>query len=221
MAAITAATKIRPSMTTTAITDTHRGTGRGTMSVMRTILMQMFGRPRGVPGRLGGIIMAHTNADCGAWVTELLEIGACDSVLEVGFGPGVIIQRLSKLAVAGHIAGIDPSEEMVAQARAQNATAIKNGRVDLRRGSVEHLPFDDNAFDKALAINSMQVWPNSNAGLTEIRRVMKPGARVAIGFTPYSGQQNMGLTEILEAAGFTKATVVERDKWFCALAVKP
>jgi ubiquinone/menaquinone biosynthesis C-methylase UbiE len=185
------------------------------------MLMQMFGRPRGVPGRLGGIIMAHTNADCGAWVTELLEIGACDSVLEVGFGPGVIIQRLSKLAVAGHIAGIDPSEEMVAQARAQNATAIKNGRVDLRRGSVEHLPFDDNAFDKALAINSMQVWPNSNAGLTEIRRVMKPGARVAIGFTPYSGQQNMGLTEILEAAGFTKATVVERNKWFCALAVKP
>jgi len=68
---------------------------------------------------VGGIIMAHTNADCGAWVTELLEIGSCDSVLEVGFGPGVIIQRLSKLAAAGHIAGIDPSQEMVAQARAE------------------------------------------------------------------------------------------------------
>jgi len=51
------------------------------------MLMQMFGRPRGVPGRLGGIIMARTNSDCGAWVTELLEIGSCDSVLEVGFGP--------------------------------------------------------------------------------------------------------------------------------------
>src|SRR3954454_16610312 len=112
------------------------------MSVMRTILMQMFGRPRGVPGRLGGIIMAHTNADCGAWVIELLEIGPNDSVLEVGFGPGVIIQRLSKLA--GPIAGIDPSQEMVAQARARIATAIEDGRVDLRHGSVEHLPFDDN-----------------------------------------------------------------------------
>jgi trans-aconitate methyltransferase len=78
--------------------------------------------------------MAHTNADCGAWVTELLEIGPCDGVLEVGFGPGMIIQRLSKLAAAGQIAGIDPSQEMVAQARARNATAIKNGRVDLGRG---------------------------------------------------------------------------------------
>jgi ubiquinone/menaquinone biosynthesis C-methylase UbiE len=188
---------------------------------MRTMLMQMFGRPRGVPGRLGGIIMAHTNADCGAWVTELLEIGPCDSVLEVGFGPGVIIQRLSKLAAAGHIAGIDPSQGMVAQAHARNATAIKNGRVDLRRGSVEHLPFDDNAFDKALAINSMQVWRDSAAGLREMRRVMKPGAGVALGFTPYSGQQNQGLTQTLTAAGFTKATVVEKDRWFCALALKP
>ena len=50
---------------------------------------------------------------------------------------------------------------------------------------------------------------------------MKPGARVAIGFTPYSGQQNEGLTEILEAAGFTKATVVESNKCFCAVALNP
>jgi ubiquinone/menaquinone biosynthesis C-methylase UbiE len=190
------------------------------MSVMQTILMQMFGRPRGVLGRLGGIIMAHTNEDCGAWVTELLEIGPRDSVLEVGFGPGVIIQRLSKLASAGHIAGIDPSQEMVEQARTRNAIAIKDGRVDLRCGSVEHSPFDDNAFDKVLAINSMQVWPDAAAGLREMRRVMKPGARVALGFTPYSGQQKQGLTQTLTAAGFTKATVVERNGWFCGLALK-
>jgi ubiquinone/menaquinone biosynthesis C-methylase UbiE len=64
---------------------------------------------------------------------------------------------------------------MVSQARARNATAIRDGRVDLRRGSVESLPFADDAFDKALAINSMQVWPDAVAGLRAIRRVMKPG----------------------------------------------
>src|SRR5205085_4374236 len=172
----------------------------------------------GVMGRLGGIIMARTNEDCGVWVAGLLEIGPGDSVLEVGFGPGVVIQHLSKLASAGHVAGIDPSREMVEQARARNKAAIETGRVDLRRGSVESLPFDDNAFDKALAVNSMQVWPDSTAGLREMRRVMKPGGRLALGFTPYSGQQNQGLTPTLTAAGFTKATVVEKDRWFCALA---
>jgi ubiquinone/menaquinone biosynthesis C-methylase UbiE len=131
---------------------------------MRTILMHMFGRPRGVLGRVGGIVMAKTNEPCGAWVTDLLEVAANDRVLEVGFGPGVIIQRLSKLASAGHVAGIDPSQEMVEQAIARNATAIKEGRVELRRGSVEDLPFDDDTFDKALAINSMQVWPDPITG---------------------------------------------------------
>ena len=165
--------------------------------------------------------MARTNADCGSWVSDLLEVGANDGVLEVGFGPGVVIHGLSKLAAAGHVAGIDQSREMVEQARARNATGIQSGRIDLRHGSVESLPFDDNGFDKALAINSMQVWPDALAGLREIRRVMKPGSRIALGFTPYSGQSNKGLTETLTAAGFEKASVVETSKGFCALATRP
>jgi hypothetical protein len=81
------------------------------MSVMQNILMHMFGRPQGNLGRLGGIIMARTIEDCGTWVTELLEVRLNDSVLEVGFGPGVIIQRLSKLASAGHVMGVDASRD--------------------------------------------------------------------------------------------------------------
>jgi ubiquinone/menaquinone biosynthesis C-methylase UbiE len=191
------------------------------MSVTRNILMRMFGHPRGLLGRLGGVIMAHMNADCGSWVTDLHEVGANDSVLEVGFGPGVVIQRLSKLAAAGHVAGIDQSREMVEQARARNATAIQSGRVDLRHGSVESLPFDDNSFDKALAINSMQLWPDAVAGLREIRRVMKPGGGIALGLTPYSGQPNRGLTEALIGAGFTNTRVAVTTKGFCALATRP
>ncbi|HYG88512.1 MAG TPA: methyltransferase domain-containing protein [Azospirillum sp.] len=191
------------------------------MSMVHTILMRTFGRPQGVLGRLGGIIMARMNENCGAWVVDLLEIGPNDSVLEVGFGPGVVIQRLAILASAGHIAGIDLSREMVEQARARNVTAIQSGLVDLRHGSVESLPFANNSFDKALAINSMQIWPDAAAGLREIWRVLKPGGKIALGFTPYSGQPNKGLTERLTAAGFTKANLMERNNWFCALALKP
>src|SRR5438093_627727 len=131
------------------------------MSVTRTILMRTFGRPQGLLGRLGGIMMARMNADCGAWVINLLEIRKNDSVLEVGFGSGVVIEHLSKLAVGGHVAGVDQSWEMVEQGGARNAAAVESGRVELRQGSVESLPFDQNSFDKALAINSMQVWPDA------------------------------------------------------------
>jgi ubiquinone/menaquinone biosynthesis C-methylase UbiE len=191
------------------------------MSVARSILMRAFGRPEGVLGRLGGIIMARTNEKCAAWVMDLLEIQRSDKVLEVGFGPGVGIRLLARLASAGYVAGVDPSGEMVEQATARNADVIRSGRVDLRHRSVESLPFEDNTFDKALAINSMQIWPDAVGGLKEIRRVMRSGGRVALGFTPYSGQPNSGLTETLNEAGFTQTHVVESDEGFCALATKP
>ena len=189
------------------------------MSIMQNILLRTFGRPQGAMGRLGGIIMARTNEECGAWVAGLLEIGASDAVLEVGFGPGVVIRRLSK--VARHVAGIDPSREMVEQARARNTEAIRSGRVDLRHGSVEGLPFNGNPFDKAIAINSMQVWPDAVAGLREIRRVMRSGGRIGLGFTRYSGQPSEGLTQTLMAAGFTEPHVVGKDQDFCVLAERP
>ena len=190
------------------------------MSVTRSILLRAFGRPQGLLGRVGGMIMARMNADCGAWVTGLLELRPNDRVLEVGFGPGVVIQRLSNLMRAGSIAGIDASPEMVEQAIARNEATIQEGRVDLQLGSVEHLPFDDGSFDKALAINSMQVWPDAVAGLREIRRVVKPGGRIALGFTSNSGQPREGVVEKLVAAGFTEAHLVDGDERFCALATK-
>jgi ubiquinone/menaquinone biosynthesis C-methylase UbiE len=163
--------------------------------------------------------MARTNYECATWVINLLQIQPSDKVLEIGFGPGVGIQLLAGLASTGYVAGVDPSEEMVQQATERNATTTRS--VDLRRGSAESLPFEDNVFDKALAINSMQVWPDGMAGLREIRRVLKGGARIALGFTPYSGQPKTGLIETLMAAGFTNPQVVEGDKGFCAIATKP
>jgi ubiquinone/menaquinone biosynthesis C-methylase UbiE len=109
---------------------------------------------------------------------------------------------------------------MVEQARARNTAAVQSGLVELRLGSVKSLPFDGADFDKALAVNSMQVWPDQAAGLREIHRVMKSGARVALGFTPYSGQPNKGIAEALTAAGFKQAHVVQSDKAFSALATK-
>jgi SAM-dependent methyltransferase len=126
----------------------------------RKLLMRMFGRPEGVLGRLGGVIMARMNRHAATQIIEMLDIRPDDKV-EVGFGPGVAIQLVLDRVPAGSVAGIDYSQEMVRQAAARNAAALRNRRVDLRYGSVERLPFADEAFDKALAINSMQAWPDA------------------------------------------------------------
>jgi ubiquinone/menaquinone biosynthesis C-methylase UbiE len=102
------------------------------MNVAHGILMRIFGRRKGILGRLGGIIMGRTNQQCNAWVIDLLGIQLHDSVLEVGFGLGVGIELLARSVSGGYITGVDPSDEMVEQARARNVKAMENGRVDLR-----------------------------------------------------------------------------------------
>ncbi|MDQ3774117.1 MAG: class I SAM-dependent methyltransferase [Pseudomonadota bacterium] len=192
-----------------------------TQEISHAILMRMFGRPKGGLGRLGGIIMARMNRKVAAWAIDLLAVHPSDRALEVGFGPGVGIQLLAESASSGQVVGVDPSKEMVEQAAVRNAKAIKANRVNLREGSVEQLPFEDAFFNSALAVNSMQVWPDAVAGLREIRRVLKTGGRIALAFTRHSGQPKSGLTDALVAADFRGARLTETDDGFCVLATKP
>jgi hypothetical protein len=71
------------------------------MSVLETTFMRMFGRPTGMLGKLGGIIMAHVNAPFTRCVIRLLDVQPRDKVLEIGFGPGVGIQLLAKSGARG------------------------------------------------------------------------------------------------------------------------
>jgi SAM-dependent methyltransferase len=190
------------------------------MPWIHKLLMRAFGRPKGVLGRLGGVIMARVNRDAAAQVIELLDVRPDDRILEVGFGPGVAIQLLLRRAPTVWVAGVDQSQEMVQQAAARNADALRGRRVDLRYGSADRLPFADATFDKVLAVNSMQVWPDARRGLREIRRVLKDGGIVALAFTANSGQPKEGVAELLADVGFAHARIVDGSKLFCATANK-
>ena len=188
-------------------------------SLMEKFALRAFGRPRGVLGRLGGHLMARMNRACTQQVLALLDLGPRDRVLEIGFGSGVGIALAARAAQS--VAGADPSREMLAQAEARNAGEIGSGRVDLHLAPAEQLPFADGAFDKVFTINSMQVWHDRAAAMREIRRVLKADGRLALGFTPNSGQGKAGVVDTLTAAGFAQAKLVDIAAGFCALAVNP
>jgi SAM-dependent methyltransferase len=50
------------------------------------------------------------------------------------------------------------------------------------------MPFEDDAFDLTVAINSMQVWPDVDAGSRQIWRVLTAGGRIALAFSLRAGQ---------------------------------
>lgn len=186
--------------------------------MIKSLFKHAFGHPSGVVGWIGGMIMARTNQEVARQSIELLDVQPRDLVLDIGCGPGVSIQLLSPYVSSGWVVGLDPSQEMVKQATRRNANDIGRGKAEIRRGVAERLPFENATFDKVLAINSMHVWPDALAGLREVERVLKPGGKVVLGFTRHASQSQDGLVELLTAAGFTDAKVLDNHENFYAYA---
>ena len=65
------------------------------------VLDVAFGHPRGPLGRLWGVIMASSTVKRNEWMLSLLDIQRDDRILEVGCGPGALLQSLAAKATAG------------------------------------------------------------------------------------------------------------------------
>lgn len=96
--------------------------------------------------------------------------------LEVGCGTGNL--SLAAAAVTGLAWGVDPAARMVEVARSKPAPA--GARVRFLLAAAESLPFRDGTFDAAASSISMHHWVDVDAGLRELRRVLRPGARAVV-----------------------------------------
>jgi ubiquinone/menaquinone biosynthesis C-methylase UbiE len=139
-------------------------------------------RPSGLLGRVIAGVMAHETSHLNERAVHLLRPSPSDRVLEIGFGHGRTIERLAKAVSHGRVCGVDVSESMLNMATRRNRRAIAEGRVELRKGDCASIPFDDASFDGALAVHTLYFWSDPAACLREIRRVLKPSARLVLGF---------------------------------------
>jgi SAM-dependent methyltransferase len=139
-------------------------------------------RPRGLFGRLLAQIWVFESAAANGAALDLLGIEPTDRILEIGFGHGRTIQRAAARAGRGFVAGVDPSELMVSVARRRNRRLLREGRVDLGRADVAKLPFPDGSFDKVFSVHTIYFWKDPLGTLEEIRRVLRPGGRLVLGF---------------------------------------
>ncbi|MBD8548949.1 class I SAM-dependent methyltransferase [Sphingomonas sp. CFBP 8760] len=182
---------------------------------------RMFVRPEGDPGERGADLMERHGGPMARQAIEALRLRPSDSVLEIGFGPGIALQLLTEILMAGHVAGVDPSTVMHRRATRRNAGAMAAGRLDLLEATVEALPFEDRSFDAALAIDNLHFWKPAAAGLREIHRVLRPGSIFLCAFTPPSGGHTAGLPELLTRTGFEDVMTSAADVGSLVTARKP
>ncbi len=169
-----------------------------------------------------------------------LALEPTDRVLEVGFGSGDLIGHMAPVVRQGSVAGVDVSPDMVAVGAKRLASLVGAGRVDLRCAGAEALPYDDGYFTKACTVNTVYFWPEPAEALRELARVLHPGGRLVVAFSPAEAMRKMPrrLTEhgftlyepdemrrLLEDAGFGGIEMVPghgpRGDFVCAIGTKP
>jgi ubiquinone/menaquinone biosynthesis C-methylase UbiE len=75
--------------------------------------------------------------------------------------------------------GVDFSRQMLDEAARRSAAAgLRN--VELVQADAQALPLPDAAFDAAFSMFGLIFFPDRNAGLREIHRVLRPGGKLAI-----------------------------------------
>lgn len=103
-------------------------------------------------------------------------VTAGQRVLDVGCGPGGLTSELVRRVGAQSVTAIDPSPPFAEACRS------RHHGVDVRVGVAEELPFDDDAFDAALASLVVGFMSDPELGAREMARVTRPGGVVAVCF---------------------------------------
>ena len=99
-------------------------------------------------------------------------------LLDFGCGPGTISVGPADRIAPGEFHGIDMEESQIELARAA-ASAGGHENMVFHVGSASELPFEDNSFDVAHCHAVLMHIPETQAVLTEVKRVLKPGGIIA------------------------------------------
>jgi len=120
-------------------------------------------------------IMARGEARGRTRVIELAAPAPGMLILDLACGPGNLTRRLAPLVTpGGEVVGVDLAPGMIELAR---EAGIPNARFEVM--DIERLEFADASFDAAVCGHGLQFAPDLARALSEARRVLRPGGRMA------------------------------------------
>jgi ubiquinone/menaquinone biosynthesis C-methylase UbiE len=118
---------------------------------------------------------------------ELWEEASPSSVLDVGCGEGVLTERFAERVDGGHVVGMDLDDPKL---RAE-WTARTRSNLEFRALAGPDLPFSDNEFDIACALEVLEHVPDPEHTLAEVVRVARRHVLVSVPREPLWRALNM------------------------------
>jgi len=101
-------------------------------------------------------------------------------VLDVATGTADLALRIERTLHPRETVGVDLSTEMLTRGREKIAQAGLSPRISLLKADAAALPFDDETFDAAFVAFGVRNFEDLDAGLSDIRRVLRPGGTLVV-----------------------------------------
>ena len=101
-------------------------------------------------------------------------------VLDVATGTGDFAITCYNMLKPDKIVGIDISEGMLDIGRKKIIESNLQNKIELIHGDSEDMEFADNSFDAVTVAFGVRNFENLEKGLSEIRRVLKPGGKLIV-----------------------------------------
>ena len=116
-----------------------------------------------------------------ARLVKFAEVDSGEYVLDIGTGTGVAAITAAKSGA--RVSGLDLTPSLLDQAR-KNAVIAGIEDIVWTEGDAENLPYPDASFDVVLSQFGHMFAPRPDVAVAEMRRVLKPGGRVAFATWP-------------------------------------
>lgn len=108
-------------------------------------------------------------------LVETANIRTDENVLDIAAGTGLITFRIAeKVGKSGRVLATDISDEMV-NIGTQRALSRAISNISFERMDAENLKCEDNTFDLATCALGLMYFPDPDASLREMHRVLKSG----------------------------------------------
>jgi ubiquinone/menaquinone biosynthesis C-methylase UbiE len=112
--------------------------------------------------------------------TALGSLKPGETVLDLGSGGGLdCFLAARQVGPTGRVIGVDMTPEMLARAT-ETAEQLGFENVSFRQGYIEQIPVEDASVDVILSNCVINLSPDKRRVLSEMKRVLKPGGRIAI-----------------------------------------
>jgi ubiquinone/menaquinone biosynthesis C-methylase UbiE len=182
-------------------------------------------KPSGLIGKLVfSRLLNRENIRINKTTLDALNLNDNDSVLEIGFGGGALLEMILESNSSCYVQGADISPEMVSFCERKLKKHISQKRLRTTCSSISNLPYSNEEFSKVCSVNNLYFWPSIEKSLMEIMRVLKKGGLVVIAVESQQSMEKHDCTKhnfkILEESEIETALILAGFKEISTVSCK-